>query len=194
MVYTARQPRTGKKELAAAARDGDDDAWEHIVREFGPTIRGLARAKGVHDPDDLTQDVFTAMARSISRFQGDDAAFRTWTYSIAYRQIVNRWRARDREFVGLPDRLATNEPGPEAQAMRASTAEACIEALDVLADNERDVVILSVIADLPTSDIALILDTTQGNIRVLKSRGLRRLRSNLTQNGYEVARPERKAG
>ena len=171
--------------LLARARSGHQQAWSSIVAEIGPVVRGLAAAKGVPDPDDLTQDVFVAVASRLGSFEGDWQAFRSWIFSIAYRQIVNRWRAKDKETVQLPGYLV--EPGAlslEDEVITNAAAGDALAALEVLSDDERDVILLRVLGGLDTAEVSQVVGKRQGNIRVIQTRALKKLRAELIRRGY----------
>lgn len=173
--------------LVERAREGNQKAWADLVRELGPVVRGLARAKGVPDPDDLTQDVFVAVATRIAEFEGDASDFRSWLFSIAYRKIVDRWRKHGREptTAVLPSQMADrSHRGPEDVAVTAAVAVDALAALDTLNDTERDVVLLRILAGLGTAEVAAVVGKRRGNVRVIQSRALQKLRSTLKRRGY----------
>lgn len=76
----------------------DVAAWNEIVDIYSPLIRRLAFAQGMQcaDADDLTQEVFTSMARSVSRWldRPDRGPFRAWLLTIARNAAVNRLTRR----------------------------------------------------------------------------------------------------
>lgn len=178
--------------LIERARDGDQAAWADLVCELGPTVRGFARAKGVPHPDDLTQDVFVVVASGLDHFAGDWPAFRSWLFGIAYRKIVDTWRKSGREQTRaeLPRQMADPiDPGPEEEVVTGTVALDAMAALDALNETERDVVLLRVIAGLDTSEVASVVDKRPGNVRVIQSRALKKLRSELERRGYGDPRP-----
>lgn len=171
--------------LVARARDGDGDAWSEIVRELGPRVQGYARGKGIVDAEDVVQDVFTAAARGIGDFDGEWRAFRSWIFSIAYRQIVNRYRNPSRNIGELPPYLIDEYYlAPDEALVMRETASDAVAALDVLNDVERDVVLLRVIADLDTAEVAKAVGKRTGNVRVIQSRALDKVRAELVRRGY----------
>lgn len=171
-------PRPADGDLVARARAGDEKAWEEIVREVGPTIAGYARARGAPDPEDVMQDVFVAAARRIDRFVGDETAFRSWLFAIAYRQIADRHRAK-RPQGELPAGLADPSPTPEDRAVTAASVTEALAALDVLNEIERDVVLLRVIGELDTAAVAEAVGKRPGNVRVIQTRALAKVRAEL---------------
>ena len=173
-----------ESELLDRARAGDALVWNDIVTEFGPVIRGYARARGVGDPDDLTQDVFMAAASRLGDFRGDWTAFRSWLFGIAYRQIVNRYRRAKFETAPLPATLPDPRGSPEDEVIEQVRGEAAVAALAVLNDLERDVVLMRVLGGLDTDEVAEAVGKRAGNVRVIQSRALGKLREELARRGY----------
>ncbi|HAX82754.1 MAG TPA: hypothetical protein DCY40_09335 [Actinobacteria bacterium] len=166
------------------ARAGDAAAWAVIVTELGPVIRGYARARGVADPDDLTQDVFTAAAQRISGFRGDWPAFRSWLFAIAYRQIVNRYRRTGRATASLPAELAAEDPSPEEEVVARLDAGGAAAALEILDDLERDVVLMRVLGGLDAAAVGEAIGKRPGHVRVIQFRAMAKLREELLRRGY----------
>jgi RNA polymerase sigma-70 factor, ECF subfamily len=173
--------------LVDAARAGDAEAWERIVTDLGPRIRGYARARGAPDPDDVTQDVFVAAAARIGDFEGDESALRSWLFGIAYRQVVNRHRAAAKQAAPLPDTLPDTAASPEDRVVGAIEASEAVAALDVLSDLERDIVLMRVIGELDSKDVAAAVGKRAGNVRVIQSRAMAKLRAELERRGYGAA-------
>ena len=178
-------PEFAPPELLDRARDGDGDAWSQIVHELGPRVQGYAQGKGVVDAEDVVQDVFTAAARQIGAFDGEWRAFRSWIFSIAYRQIVNRYRSPSRHDGELPRVLVDEDHiGPDQAVVIREMASEAVAAMDVLSEIERDVVLLRVIAGLDTAEVAKAVGKRAGNVRVIQSRALAKVRAELERRGY----------
>jgi len=159
--------------------------WSEVVGELGPRIRGYARAKGAPDPDDVMQDVFVAAAERIDDFVGDERSFRSWIFSIAYRQIANRHRASGRETPVETERMRWGTaPGADEPLERDDSVSAAVAAMHVLNDVERDVVLMRVVAELDTDEVAAAVDKSPGNVRVIQTRALAKLREELERTGY----------
>lgn len=181
-------PGFARSQLIGRARAGDGDAWAQIVHELAPRVQGYARGKGIADPEDVVQDVFTAAAMRIGDFEGEWRAFRSWVFSIAYRQIVNRYRSPSRLHLELPQFLVDDrQAGPEELVVLQETASDAVAALDVLDGVERDVVLLRVVAGLDTTEVARAVGKRPGNVRVIQSRALDKVRAELETRGYDVA-------
>ncbi|MFH1105056.1 MAG: sigma-70 family RNA polymerase sigma factor, partial [Actinomycetota bacterium] len=103
--------------------------------------------------------------------------------SIAYRQVVNRYRAPE-PATDLPEILVDTADSPEDQVVRSVMASEAVQALDVLTEVERDVVLLRVIAGLDTGEVAAAVGRGRGNVRVIQTRALAKLREELVRRGY----------
>lgn len=138
------------------------------------------------DADELLQETFT---RAIERppLTVDDEWHR-WLVRVATNLSLDRLRARRRRaYVGswLPSPVETAdaaEPvtdatvGVEASYERMeSVSYAFLLALEALAPKARAVLILSDVFDYPASEVAVLLDTSEGNVRVLHHRARRRI-------------------
>ncbi len=169
--------------LIVGARDGDERAWLVLVSELAPQITGYARSKGVADAEDLMQDVMVAVASGLGRFEGGWSDFRSWVFSIAYRRIADAHRAAYRRPAEAPldARLSSTAPGPESLVITRTMADATLSALEVLNDTERDVIVLRVIAELDTDEVAAVIGKKPGTVRVIQSRAMKKLRKELRQ-------------
>jgi RNA polymerase sigma-70 factor (ECF subfamily) len=86
---------------------GDERAWCEFIEIYGPLVRQLARRRGLQDADaeDLTQEVFRAVARAIERYDPDPArgSFRGWLSRIARNLIINLLATQRRNPRGAGD-------------------------------------------------------------------------------------------
>ena len=84
--------------LLARARTGDGDAWGRIVEIYGPLVYEQCRRRGFqdHDANDITQEIFLAVAKGLDDFRRDRPgdSFLHWLRTIASRRIVD-WIRRN---------------------------------------------------------------------------------------------------
>lgn len=129
-----------------------------------------------------------AAAEHLGDFVGGPRRFRSWLFSIAYRKIVDDYRRSRREMVGLPEETPERAvPGPEGEVLARDGTGAALEAMHVLGDTEREVILLRVIGGLETAEVADAIGTTRGNVRVIQSRAMAKLRAELAGRGYVEA-------
>jgi RNA polymerase sigma-70 factor (ECF subfamily) len=168
--------------LLLAAGQGDAAAFETLMdRHHRAIIAFIHRFLGIADratAEDLAQDVFFSAWRAAPRFR-PQAAVRTWLLRIATNRCLNDRRSRRRKpTVPLEsdDRAAEAADDPEQTAFRSRALRSAVAALPA---NQRAAVILKYAHDMPYSEIAAILETTDSAVESLLFRARARLRQTL---------------
>lgn len=160
------------------ARAGDPEAFASLYRSIAPAVLGYLRGHGASDPEDLASEVFVGVVRGLDRFVGGDDDFRSWVFTIAHRRLLDDRRRRKRH----PERaLAPDEPdldrpvplpGPDEVAVERVSARPVLRALRALTPDQRSVLLLRVVADLPVAEVARILGKQEGAVKALQRRAL----------------------
>ena len=167
-------------EVLAAARAGAEWAWGRIYGELAPSVAGYLRAHGAADPEDLTGEVLLQVVRGLDRFEGDEAGFRAWVFTIAHRRLVDEARRRARRpVVPAPeerlDVLAGAGGDVRDDAAAVLAEDAVREASADLPPDQRAVLLLRILGDLTIDEIARVLDKRPGAVKALQRRAVRRL-------------------
>jgi RNA polymerase sigma-70 factor (ECF subfamily) len=159
-------------------------SWDDIVREHSTRVYRLAyRLTGnQHDAEDLTQEVFVRVFRSLSSYT--PGTFEGWLHRITTNLFLDQARRKQRiRFDGLPDdvgdRLPGREPGPERAWEHNNLDYDVQQALDTLPPDFRAAVVLCDIEGLSYEEIAATLDVKLGTVRSRIHRGRALLRSEL---------------
>jgi RNA polymerase sigma-70 factor (ECF subfamily) len=168
--------------------------WDEVVREHSARVYRLAyRLTGdVHDAEDLTQEVFVRVFRSLSSYT--PGTFEGWLHRITTNLFLDLVRRRARiRFETLdedaPERLAGREPTP-AQAYDDTHFDDDIQrALDNLAPDFRAAVVLCDIEGLSYEEIAATLGIKLGTVRSRIHRGRAQLRGALPHRSRPDAEP-----
>lgn len=169
--------------VAADAATWVPPTWEEVVREHGNRVYRLAyRLTGnAHDAEDLTQDVFVRVFRSLADFT--PGTFEGWLHRITTNLFLDRMRRQQKiRFDALPDdteRLAGREPSPEAVYAEARLDADIESALAALPPDFRAAVVLCDIEQLSYEEIAQTLGVKLGTVRSRISRGRAMLRQAL---------------
>jgi RNA polymerase sigma factor (sigma-70 family) len=176
-------------DVLRGARAGADWALETLYQDLAPSVIGYLRGQGVREPDDLASEVFVGVVHNIGSFEGDERAFRAWVFSIAHNRLVDQRRRLSRRPEQLMD--PADFTGPMAETL-ARDAEQEIEgriagpaasAVLTLPPDQRAVVLLRVVADFSVADAASILGKSEGAVKALQRRALRRLARELEGKG-----------
>jgi RNA polymerase sigma factor (sigma-70 family) len=170
----------------AAAAAGDARALEGIYRELAPAVLGYLRAQGAAEPEDVGSEVFVAVVRGMGRFRGNEQDFRAWVFSITHRRLVDERRrlARRRDDPADPSELMqrighTRVGDVEEEALAHLGQGWALRAVAGLTPDQRDVLLLRVLADLSVEETARILRKRKGAVKTLQRRALRRLAGKL---------------
>ena len=169
----------GFQSVLDAATSGAPWALERIYRAFSPAVLGYLRVQGAHDPEDLTNEVFLGVLRTIGSFAGDEDKFRSWLFTIAHSRLIDdRRRTGRRPLIADAHQAPPDRPGGDAEqeAMdRLGTLR--VQALcDALVPDQRDVLLLRLMAGLTVESIAEALGKSPGAVKALQRRGLANLR------------------
>jgi RNA polymerase sigma factor (sigma-70 family) len=181
----------GFADVLARAQRGEGAAWEELYRWLAPTVAGYLRLQGAPDVDDLTSEVFLGLVRSISSFRGDAAQFRSFVFVIAHRRLQDGWRRDVRGVSGRSDTpLPVDHPmaGGDVtdDALHRLAGERVLALCDTLPPDQRDVVLLRVVADLSLEQAAAVVGKTVGAVKALQRRGFENIRRTISQEAVSL--------
>jgi len=178
--------------LLAKLRDGDESAYEAMVRTYGGRL--LATAQRIlgneDDARDAVQDAFLSAFRSIGRFAGG-AKLSTWLHQIAINASLMKLRTRRRHPEEPIEPLlplfaedghyaassaAWNE-GADALIERAETRAMVRDAIQRLPETYRTVLLLRDIEEVDTSETARLLGVTTNVVKTRLHRARQALRT-----------------
>jgi RNA polymerase sigma-70 factor (ECF subfamily) len=162
-----------------AARAGAGGALADLYRELHPRVLRYLRVMEPDDYEDLAADVWLETSDALQRFDGDETALRALAFTIARRRVLDLRRRRGRRSTRPvpPEQLvATADVGDvEDEAMASLSTDAALRWVARLPPDQAQVILLRVLADLPVSEVAAILDKRPGAVRALQHRAIRSL-------------------
>ena len=168
------------EDLVAAAQRGDQGALESLYDAYAARVLGYVRGLGVPDPEDTVSEVFVSVVRGLAKFRGDEADFPAWLFTIAHRRAVDahRQRSHRREDAMDPTTLPELEPTLDVldEVNSRLSPSAATEALARLTADQREVILLRVVAGLSVAEAAEVLGKKPGAIKTLQLRALASLR------------------
>ncbi|HKE73280.1 MAG TPA: RNA polymerase sigma factor [Acidimicrobiales bacterium] len=170
-------------DVVAAAGKGEHWALTELFRAYQPPLLRFLRAQEPRVADDLAGEVWIAVARGLDQFDGDEAGFRGWLFTIARRRLIDHRRrtVRQRTDVVASETLDTADEwglggDPAGEVLERLTAQGAVETLVAeLTPDQAEAVLLRVVGGLSVAETARIMDREPGTVRVLCHRALRRL-------------------
>ena len=157
----------GFPQVLAASQTGAGWALERIWHAYAGTVAGYLRLHGATSPDDLTSEVFLGAFRTIGKFRGDEAAFRSWLFTIAHRRLQDARRVSARRPAPKP--IGAHEPAPAASAeqeMLTREADARVRRLcDLVVPDQREVLLLRLIGGLTVEEVAATVGKSPGAVK-----------------------------
>ncbi len=146
-----------------------------------------------HEAEDATERTFLSALAGLPRFEerargadGEEAStFRIWLFRIARNVVAERRRTRRRRPEAPLD-LASETVDPtdvEGTILSREAAATAWGAVDRLDGDRRQAVILRFVHEFTTAEIAAALGRSEGAVRVLIHRGLRRVADELSDPG-----------
>src|SRR6185312_6639656 len=170
--------------ILAAACAGGEWAWRELYGAVAPQLTRYLRARGVPEPDDVVGETFVKVVRYIDGFEGDEAAFRTWVFTIGRNLVIDDLRKRSRRPVDVsPDeQLLKAAPRGDAEddAMQDFATAHVEDVLAHLSVDQRDVLLLRILGDLTIGEIALVVGKKEGAVKMLQARGLAAIRRQIS--------------
>ncbi len=167
--------------------------WDEVVeRHSGRVYRLAYRLTGDrHDAEDLTQEVFVRVFRSLSTYT--PGTFEGWLHRITTNLFLDQARRKQRiRFDALSDaraaRLSSTTPTPDAAYADQTFDDDIERALATLPPDFRAAVVLCDVEGLTYEEIAEILDAKLGTVRSRIHRGRAMLRKALAHRAPGAGR------
>lgn len=194
------------RELAERAKQGDQDAFEQLVRDNQNKVWSLAlRFAGDRETAaDLAQETFLKAWQGLSSFQGE-SSFSTWIYRLTANVCVDYLRKKARReavepVVSLDDpggswaEPADREQDPQLQLERSERGQALARGLSRLPDWQRQALVLRELSGLSYREIGDKLCLDMGTVKSRIARARLNLRKILLEDGnFFAAEPSKPA-
>ena len=190
---TSQGPETGPEKGADATEPWQAPSWDEIVAQHSARVYRLAyRLTGnPHDAEDLTQEVFVRVFRSLSSYT--PGTFEGWLHRITTNLFLDQARRKAKiRFDALADdaetRIASRAVSPDMQVMNGLFDEDVERALAELPPDFRAAVVLCDIEGLSYEEIADVLGLKLGTVRSRIHRGRTMLRKALAHRAPVAGR------
>jgi RNA polymerase sigma-70 factor, ECF subfamily len=166
---------------------GDAAAWEEIVQTYNRRIYNICYrfAGSATDAEDLAQEVFIKMYRTLASYDSSKGAFVTWVTTITRNLLVDHFRKTKQDRITdsldatsphedaqpLSEQIQDQSAPPDQRVRSREVAETVHAALARLSPELREAVILRDLQDFDYREIATILKVPEGTVKSRINRG-----------------------
>jgi RNA polymerase sigma-70 factor, ECF subfamily len=167
--------------LVERCLSGDDAAWEELVRQHTRRVYGLCYRFTGSDAEaqDLTQDVFLRIFRSLRSFRSTEGSFVTWLARLTRNLLIDHYRRSRQERVtdSIEEQLPMLEENiaasarPDGLVAGREASEILQVALQKLSPELRETVILRDLQEMEYREIAQVLKVPEGTVKSRLNRG-----------------------
>jgi RNA polymerase sigma-70 factor (ECF subfamily) len=172
------------RQLVDRAQGGDRAALEELYLLYFDRIYSYLHMSvgNRHDAEDLTTQTFMKMLESIKRFRWQSAPFSAWLFRIAHNLAMDHFRASRRwqPEEEVPEPVGDSEPSAEAAAFQSIGRQSMLDLIENLSQEQKQVLTLKFVFNLPNTEVATILGKTEGAIKSLQHRALVSLQKQIT--------------
>ncbi len=171
--------------LSRVAQFRDRQAFATLFDHFAPRIKYFLMRKGSNSDqaEDLVQESMIAVWSKAALYSSEKGSVATWVFTIARNLRIDRLRReRAQLYETLEDFDAEDETASAHDVMaRAQEDTAVTKALAQIPEEQRQLLILSYVDDVPQSEIAQKLNIPLGTVKSRMRLGYQRLRKLLEQ-------------
>ena len=164
-----------EKELVLLSKGGNKEAFSELYSLYKDKLYRYAfyRLENRQDAEDAVSDAVYSAFYQIGRLKKPEA-FSAWMFRILYFSCgeIIKARAKRRAMADINDMSEKLTYDMEETVNKTELQQA----LDILKDDEREIVLLSVVSGLNSKEISKICDMTPGSVRSKLSRSLAKMR------------------
>ena len=174
-------------ELVALCQQGEGKFFEILVRRYMEKAFRIALdfTRDTEEAKDLSQEAFLRAFSRIKQFDGR-SSFYTWFYRLVVNLCLDHTRRKgrivwerlesERDDEQERKELTDHASGPDQEAIAGETKRRVDKTLDAMPNKQRTAFILRNHEGLPIADIAKVMKTTEGTVRVYLHRAVAALR------------------
>jgi RNA polymerase sigma-70 factor (ECF subfamily) len=172
----------GPEELARRVSQGDIEAFHTLYETHLDTVYRYVYYKVGNGQlaEDLTQHIFLKAWEAIHRYQWRELPFQHWLLRLARNAVIDHYRSTKPTNASLLEPISDGVD-PEATLAQSETVQTLQQAVRQLPDEQREVIVLRFIEQMPHAEVARHLGKSAATVRVIQHRALLALRRLLEQ-------------
>jgi RNA polymerase sigma-70 factor (ECF subfamily) len=183
MMQASKESTADVRDLVERGQRGEREALEELYLLYFDRIYSYLHMSvgNRHDAEDLTTQTFLKMLESIKRFRWQSAPFSAWLFRIAHNLAMDHFRASRRwqPEEEVPEPVGESEPSAELVAFQSIGRQSMLELIEGLSQEQKQVLTLKFVFNLPNAEVATILGKTEGAVKSLQHRALVSLQKQL---------------
>jgi len=173
--------------LASLARSGELRAFDELARRHQPGLMRFVRRRFPgSEAEDVCQEALVKAYRRLNQYRAK-YAFKSWLYSIAYHEIIDRCRQRERQTRPLRESLAQLDP---TEAAMAADQKATLWSIAerVLTESQYTALWLVYAEQLTAGETARVMKRSTISVKVMVHRARKVLALHLDRESYVDSR------
>jgi RNA polymerase sigma-70 factor (ECF subfamily) len=174
--------------IVKRAQQGDQAAFTAIYDQYYDAVYTYLyyRVTDTALAEDLTADVFVRLVKYIHTFTPGDKPILAWLYTIAANLLTDHRRKNGRyTWLPLDESLTAGLTDPGGLSQQKWQHNCLLAAVNQLAEEQRQVVLLKFVEKWSNASIAQHLGRTEGAVKSLQHRALESLRRILVEEGMD---------
>lgn len=169
------------------AKAGDTAAFGQLYDIYSDRIYRhiYYRTSNMEDAKDLTQEVFIKAWHALPSYKLGKTPFLGWLFTISHNHVIDYYRTKkDDAYLNDSIVIEDGRPSPEMLVEAKFTQQEIKRAILQLPDDQQQVILMFFIEGFNYNEIATTLQKSEGNIRVIMHRALKRMREMLHRTDY----------
>ena len=172
-----------EQELVKRAQKGDAEAFGMLYdKHLTPIYRFILLKIGNRaDAEDLCHQVFLNAWQNVGRYRFQGFPFSSWLYKIASNAVIDHWRTKKNNICIdlVSENLLSESPKFDYFLDQKLEVGLIKTALTKLEPEQQNVIIMKFVDELTNKEIAHVLGKSEGAVRVIQHRAIKRLREHL---------------
>ncbi|MBN2321236.1 MAG: sigma-70 family RNA polymerase sigma factor [Acidobacteria bacterium] len=171
---------SGDQKLVERCLEGDDTAWETVIRSYGKSIYNLSYrfSNRKEDAEDLTQEILLRVYRNLKSYRSEAGSLKNWILRVARNLIIDHYRRQRRlppsagdeelETMNIRDETA---PNPHQAFERGEAARFLMDGIQSLSFELKEAVLLRDLEGMAYHEMADCLNVPEGTVKSRINRG-----------------------
>jgi RNA polymerase sigma-70 factor (ECF subfamily) len=187
-----KEPRvlSGDDKLVERCLQGDDSAWEAVVKLFGKRIYNLSYryTNRKEEAEDLTQDIMIRVYQNLKSYRAESGSFQNWILRVARNLIIDHYRqvrrfpqtggSEELETMKIRDEQVLN---PQRAAEQLEASQFLQDGLQSLSPELKEAIVLRDLEGMAYGEMAELLNVPEGTVKSRINRGRLELAKLLTR-------------